>query len=187
MYKTTEANFETKLKKLKSRKGEEFKSFRFLKAVAEAVNIIIEKDIKKLNWKDYTRIATKVYKKNDIITISRVKNMLKTDIAKNMIDNQLVAALNKANLSIERLPELYKKVEKYADEKKDGNLVLKLAEKVEKAHQLEAKMTERTVEKWDFSAIDQEPVKVSETKIIEKTVSKTADVPPKSDLVDETS
>lgn len=174
MYKSVNDNFETKLNKLKSRKGEEFKSFRFLKAVAEAVNIIIEKDIKKLSWKDYSRIATKVYKRNDIITISRIKNLMNTDIAKNMINNQLVSALNKANLSIERLPELYEKVEKYADEKKDGNLVLKLAEKVEKAHNIAAenRVSVSQTQIIDYSKVDQDgnPA-IKQVKKIEKSVN----------------
>ena len=63
--------------------------------------------------------------------------MMQTDIAKQMINTELVSLLTKANLSKERIPELYQKAEKYADEKKDGNLILKIAEKVEKANNLD--------------------------------------------------
>ena len=171
---TIEEKAQKKIKALKSRKGEEYKSLRFVKAVAATAQRIIEKDFKKLNDNDYKDIALRIYKRNDIITISRIKNMMNTDIAKNMINSELVTYYNQANLTKERIPDLLKKVEEYADLKKDGNLILKLVEKTENVNNLTQKqsITARSSETIDYSKMgkDGNPLK-KVTKTLEMTTN----------------
>ncbi len=162
-------------KKVKvSRKGEEQKSLRFIKTVSATAKKIKERNTKKLNYNDYKDITNEVYKKSDIISISRVRSMMSTEIAKNMINQELIRFYNEAELNESEAIKMLKLAKDTAIEKKDIGNLLKIVEKFESASNLTVnngvKATYR--ETTDFSKLgkDGQPeVKTTKTLEITKT------------------
>jgi uncharacterized protein HemY len=166
-------------KKVKtSRKGEEYKSLRFIKAVSETAKKIKERNTKKLNYNDYKEITKKVYKRDDIITISRLRNRMKTEIAQNMINQALITFYNQAELNEEEAIKMLKLAKDTAIEKKDVNNLLKIVEKYESATNLTHKNAVNVSQTQiiDYSKLgkDGQPA-VKTVKTIETTINNAQD------------
>jgi hypothetical protein len=157
--------YERKKKQLKQ--YSETNQLRWAKAIAETAKIIVKKNTKILSNKDYEEVAKVLYGKCTKLNTLSTKRKMNSEIAKQQINTELVSLYNKANLSKERLPELYAKIESYADEKKDGNLLFKLTEKIEKVNNLEQKAEIKAHETREFSSFsslkDNKPDKITQT------------------------
>ncbi len=113
--------------------------------------------------------------------------MLNNEIVKQDVNNELQRILTDAGFDKNKLRELYQNAEKYANEKKDGNLLLKIADKIEKANNLTNNGTVNVsqTQTIDYSNLDSEgqPLVTTKRKITE-TVS-LQDVPIKNTSQDE--
>ena len=141
--------------RLKEKKSKEYRGLRYKKLIAEIVKKTVESGNPKLTNNDIKEISLKIYKSNDKIKCSRVKSMMTQEIVKNDVNNELQRILTDAGFPKDKLKELYTNAEKYANDKKDGNLLLKIAEKIERANNLTqgSSITARTIETTDFSKI----------------------------------
>jgi len=110
----------------------------FIKMVGQLAQIIVDKDKKTLTLQDYRQVARDVYKIDTSIKARSLKRMMSTDIAKNMLNQELVRLYANAGLTKDSISTLIKEANEYATDKKDGNLKLKIVEKLEKAHDLTA-------------------------------------------------
>jgi hypothetical protein len=123
---------------------DELNSKRFLKAVALAARIIKEKDRKSLNESDYKQIAKTIYKDSSKFKAIRLKRMMSTEIAKNMLNQELIRVYSEIDFDEKKYKELMKMSIDTTLEKKDVKNALKLAEKYEKAHQLTANTSQQS-------------------------------------------
>jgi len=160
-----EEQYERKCAELRDWMKEEYNSLRFIKAISKAVQIIAKKDKKLLSYKDYQQISLECYKTTNKYRVEKVKKMLNMPVVREKINTQLVELYSKAGLSKDEIPELLIKVKEYAEEKKDGNLILRLVEKIEKANDLTGSANvpqNQTNIQANFNQYREEPKETSE-------------------------
>jgi hypothetical protein len=183
-----------KLNKLK--KNKHYTKIWFIKLIAAVAKEYIKRDTKQqLGVKDYLNLYEQLFtEKITYIKARSIKRMMETPEIRAKIDNELIRLLTDANLAKERLPELYKKAEMYADEKKDGRLILQIAEKVEKANNLDQKAdvkAHETREYESFAALkDNKPSKITQTlteedKTLKLVIKNNDENVPKQDINEE--
>ncbi|MFA6309730.1 MAG: hypothetical protein WC677_08385 [Clostridia bacterium] len=165
--------FVTKQKKLKKHQDKFRNSFRYKKLIAEAVKTIIANDSLVFSKDDIKAISNKVYKRADLLVCGRVRSTLNQEMVKIDVNNELQKILNEAGLDKNKLKTIYETVEQIANDKKDGNLLLKIAEKIERANNLTENNSTRATyrETTDFSKLgkDGQPAqKVTKTLEITK-------------------
>jgi len=194
MYVPLQEKLERTKKKLE--KSRHYTSMWFTKFLAAIAKEYIKRDSKQqLSIKEVKVIYEQLFTKQITIYKARsLKRMIDKPEIRQKIDNELIRLLTDANLAKERLPELYKKAEMYADEKKDGRLILQIAEKVEKANNLDQKpdvKAHETREYESFAALkDNKPSRVTQTlteedKTLKLVIKNNDENVPKQDINEE--
>lgn len=145
-----EERAQEKLNKISQNKH--YNKLHYLKLVGKTAQRIKEKDTKQLSLQDYKDIGNEVYKiPTNGIKARSIKRMMEQPPAKQLINAQLIKLYDESGLSLEDAKKLLEIAKSAAIEKKDVTNLIKLAEKIERAHNL----------------VDNNRVNVSQTQIID--------------------
>lgn len=127
---------ERKLEKLKKTNNSQYHTLNYKRLIKRIAKKIIEKNTQVLNKDDLLDIAKHLTLNASYLHVNSIKRLMKTEIAKKDVNNELMRILDEADLTKDKLKEIYKNSLLFATEKKDVTNLLKIAEKIERANSL---------------------------------------------------